>query len=94
MAGAAGPLRRRLRRAGHEADGVPALKVPDDLAGQRRLVPRRATQLADDPLLPVRVHVDLLAGQRRAPAVRTAVAGGLQSSEAAAQEPSLELLDM
>lgn len=92
MAGAAGPQRRRLGCAGHEADGVPALEVPDELAGERRLAPRGATQLADDPLLRARVDVDLLAGQRRAPTVRTAVAGGLQGTEPAAQEPSLELL--
>jgi hypothetical protein len=92
MAAAAGPRLRRSGRAGHEADGVPALEVPDDLAGKRRLAPSRATQLADDPLLRVLVEVDLLAGERRAPAVHAAGSGSLQGAEAAPQEPSLELL--
>jgi hypothetical protein len=87
-----GPPRCRLGRAGHKTHSVAALEVPDDLAGQWRLMPCRAAQLADDPLLIAGVEVDLLAGERRAPTIRTAVAGGLEGTETAAQEPALELL--
>lgn len=73
---------------------MPALEVPDDLGGERRLAPSRATELADDPLLTVRVHVDLLAGERRAPTIDAAVSGSLQGAEATTQEPPLELLHM
>jgi len=73
---------------------VTALEVADDLTRKWRLAPSRATELADDPLLTVRVDVDLLAGERRAPAVDAAVSGSLQGTEATTQEPSLELLHM
>jgi hypothetical protein len=73
---------------------VPALEVADDLTGKWRLAPGRATELADDPLLTVRVDVDLLSSERRAPTVDAAVSGSLQGTEAATQEPSLELLHM
>jgi hypothetical protein len=71
---------------------VPALEVPDDLAREWRLAPGGATELADDPLLTICVEVDLLACERRAPTVHTAVSGSLQRTETATQEPSLELL--
>ena len=70
------------------------LAVPDDLARQRGLAAARTAQLADDPVLAPVVHVDALAGQRRAPAVGAAVAVGLQRADAATQQHALELLDM
>ena len=77
-----------------ETHGVAVLAVPDELARHRGLAAARATQLADDPLLAPGVEVDLLAGQRRAPAVGAAVSVGLQGTEAAAQQDALELLHM
>ena len=70
------------------------LEVAHDLARHRRLAAQRAAQLADDALRARLVQVDLLAGQRRAPAVGAAVAVGLQGADAAAQQHALELLDM
>lgn len=83
-----------LRGARGETNGVTALEVPDDLAGKRRLAAGRATQLADDPLLKACVDVDLLAGQRGAPAVRAAISSRLQCAEAATQQNALEQLHM
>lgn len=70
------------------------LAVPDELARHRRFALARAAQLADDPVLASGVEMYLLAGQRRATAVGTAVPVGLQSPESAAQEHELELLDV
>ena len=70
------------------------LAVPNDLARHRRIAAARTAQLANDPLLTPGEHVDLLAGQRRTPAVHAAIAVGLQSAQAAAQQHALELLDM
>jgi len=67
---------------------VAVLAVPDELAGYRRIAARGAAQLADEPVLAVgwggwaSIKVDLLAGERRAAAVRTAIAVGLQRAEA------------
>jgi len=54
----------------------------------------RPAQLADEALFAPGVQMDLLAGQRRAPAIGAAVSGGLERAEAAAQQHQLELLDV
>src|ERR1700760_3120210 len=73
---------------------MPVLAVAHGLAGDGRLAPQRAAQLADDPTAATVVEVDVLAGQRRAPAVGAAIAVGLERADAAAQEEALELLYM
>ena len=70
------------------------LAVADDLAGDRALATQQAAQLADDPVRAPVVEMDVLAGQRRAPAVGAALAVGLERAEAAAQQVALELLDV
>src|SRR6478672_3540167 len=83
------PAHARLSRLGcahRETHGVTVLAVANDLAGDRRLMTQGAAQLADDPPAPLVVQVDMLAGQRRAPAVRTASAVGLQGTHPAAQQ--------
>jgi hypothetical protein len=66
--------------------------MPDDLARDGSLAPARAAQLAHDPLLCAGVQVDLLAGQRRTPAIHAAMAVRLERPETAAQQHDLELL--
>jgi hypothetical protein len=71
---------------------MPVLAVAHDLAGDGRLTPQRAAQLADEPTTATVVEMDVLARQRRAATVGTAIAIGLERADAAAQEKALELL--
>jgi hypothetical protein len=71
---------------------MPVLAVTHDLAGDGRLAPQRATELADEPATATVVDVDVLAGQRCAATVGAAIAVGLERADAAAQEKALELL--
>jgi hypothetical protein len=92
LAGARG-LRRlleRLRRAGGQANGVAVLGVPDEPARKRRLAMRGTTQLAYDALLGAAIEMHLLACERRATAVRTAIAVGFELAQPAPQEHALE----
>jgi len=91
------PARARRPRSGGahcEANGVAVLAVANDLAGDRCLMTQRAAQLAHDPPAALVVQVDMLACQRRAPAVRAAIAVGLQCTDPAAQQAALQLLDV
>jgi hypothetical protein len=79
--GAQQPQTSGSGRASGETHGVTVLAVPDDLARDGSIPLARAAQLTDDPLLRTCVEVDLLAGQRRAPAVHATMAIGLQRPE-------------
>ncbi len=70
------------------------LAMADQLTGYRGLPAMRTAQLADEVVRAPVVDVHLLACQRCAPAVGAALAVGLQRAQTAAQEHSLELLDM
>ena len=85
-----------LRRGvwAREADRVSVLAVADELGGERDLSAPGAAQRADDALAGSPVDVHVLAGQRRASAVRAAVAVGLEGSDAPAQKHPFQLLDM
>ena len=69
------------------------LGVAHDLARHGGLAAKRAAELADDPMC-ASVKVDVLAGERSATAIGTAMPVGLQGADAAAQKKALELLDM
>ena len=69
------------------------LEVAHELGRDRMLTAQWAAQLADDALN-AGVQVDVLAHERRASAVRAAIAIGLQRADAAAQLHALELLDV
>ena len=57
------------------------LAVAHELGGHWRLAASRAAERADDAIVAAAVDVDVLPGKRRAPAVRAAVAVGLEGSE-------------
>ncbi len=89
----AGPL----RKGRGEAHGVAVLAVTHDLAGERRLAVGLTAELADEPLpraAAIAVYVHLLARQRRASTVGAALPSGLQLTDAAAQQKTLQLLDV
>ena len=69
------------------------LGVAHDLGRDRGLAAQRAAELADDAP-GASVQVDVLAHERRAPAVGAAIAVGLQRADAATQQDALELLDV
>lgn len=69
------------------------LGVAHELGRDRMLTAQRAAQLADDALS-TGVQMDVLAHERRAPAVRAAIPIGLQGTDAATQLQALELLDV
>lgn len=69
------------------------LGVAHELGRDRMLTAERTAQLADDALS-TSVQVDVLAHERRAPAVRAAIPIGLQGTDAATQLQALELLDV
>jgi hypothetical protein len=66
------------------------LAVADGLARDRSVAAQRPAELAHDPASAALIEMDLLAGQRCAPAVATAVAVGLELTDAAAQYEPLE----
>ncbi len=68
------------------------LTVPDEPARERSLAARGTAQLADHALLGAAVEVYVLARERRAPAIRAAAAIGLQRTETAPEQDSLEQL--
>src|SRR3954462_12494677 len=72
------------------ADRVPALAVADDLDAVGLGAAQRGAQGTDKAV--AGVPVDLLADERRPPAVHAAVAPGLQRADALAQEGHLELM--
>lgn len=71
---------------------MPVLTMANDLARHRGLAVARAAQLTDHAVRTSAVQVHVLSRQRRAPAVDTAAAVGLECSEAAPQQHTLELL--
>jgi hypothetical protein len=69
------------------------LAVADDLALKRRSTTQLAAELTDNAFC-LFVHVDALAHQRSAVAIRAAVAVGGKRADAPAQKEALELLDV
>lgn len=90
--------RCKLGRAGGETDGVAVLAVAHDLSRDRGIATQRTAELADDPPVGARgrapIQVDVLARERRAATVGAAMAVGLERTDAALQQDTLELLDM
>src|SRR5271166_1658202 len=84
--------RAELGGADGEPHGVAVLGMAHELARHGRLAPQRPAELADDALPAAVVEVELLADQRRAPAVHAAVAVGLERSDAPLQQHALEWL--
>jgi hypothetical protein len=73
----------------HEADGLAALCVTDDLGGRRRLAAQGSAELADHVAV-AGVEMDLLADERRATAVGAATAVGCEGTDTATQQGALE----
>ncbi len=74
-----------------KANGVAVLAVAHQLGGGGGLAPQGAAQLTDDAV-DARVQMNVLAYQRRAPAVGTAVAAGLEHVNRTPQQAALEAL--
>src|SRR4051794_32427266 len=83
--------RRSLRRARHPQHRVPGLAAAHDLDLGGLLRPQRTAQLAHRPSARVDEHP--LPDQRGAIAVAAAVATGLETEHAVAQEGTLEIGD-
>src|ERR1039457_1692521 len=83
---------RALRGASGEPHGVAVLGVAHDLARHRRLRAKRPAELAPETSATPVIQMDVLADQRRSPAVHAAVAVLLERAEAVAQQQALELL--
>src|SRR3954464_3998483 len=81
---------RSLRGGAHpQPDGLPALGVVHELRALGGGAAARAAQLADDGA--AGVDVDVLADERRAPAVRAVVASRFAGPHPLAQELALEV---
>jgi hypothetical protein len=73
------------------------LRVTHDLTRHGSLTAQRTAELANDAVGRggrASIQVDVLARERRAPTVGTAVPVGLQGADTATEQDALELLDM